>query len=360
MSSTTVKVCSGCRNNLPKKEYMVCATCKQVYDLLCANIPSKRFYLLDKERKNNWNCQECVSKQPKSDNTNTPVRATLRPGASDDATDQTQWERNVTLRSKKQCSKSEGDDSYVTESSLRLIIKQEIRESITQLVTEQLANIVSQISGFQDSLSFFSKQYDALLQSVNERNEIINSLILKNDNLTSQVKILTDRMGQIEQSMRSSNVEINGIPEHRSENLIKTIQQLGIIVNSPLQDNDILHVARVAKVNKESDRPRSVVVKLQSQRRRDELLAAVSRFNKTKRDDKLNSEHLGIGGHCVPVFVSEHLTPTNKHLHAAARKKAKETGSKFVWVRDGRIYVRKNEQSPAIYIKNEDSLKLIA
>lgn len=40
-------------------------------------------------------------------------------------------------------------------------------------------------------------------------------------------------------------------------------------------------------------------------------------------------------------------------------KKAKDVGAKFVWVRDGRIFVRKNEQSHAIFIKNEESLKLI-
>lgn len=57
--------------------------------------------------------------------------------------------------------------------------------------------------------------------------------------------------------------------------------------------------------------------------------------------------------------MSEHLTLHNKHLHAAARRKAKEAGFKFVWVRDGRILVRRNEQSHAITIKDEESLKLI-
>lgn len=102
-----------------------------------------------------------------------------------------------------------------------------------------------------------------------------------------------------------------------------------------------------------------MIVKLPCQRRRDELLAAVTRFNKKNSADKLNSQHLGIGSRRVPVFVSEHLTPTNKYLHAAARRKAKETGTMFIWVRDGRIFARKNERSPAVYIKNEESLKLI-
>ncbi|CAG5018519.1 unnamed protein product [Parnassius apollo] len=313
---------------------------------------------MDQERKNNWRCQECSSKQPKSDNTNTPVRTTYRPMVSGDDTN-VEEESNITVRTKKQRSKSDTNDSYIKEDSLRSIIKQEITDTIKQLVSEHLTNIASQVTGFHESLAFFSKKYDELMQTVKERNEVIQSLIQKNDNLSSQVRSLTERIEQIEQNMRAPNVEINGIPEHKSENLLKTIEQLGFAIENPLGDNDVLHVSRIAKLNKESDRPRSVIVKLRSQRRRDELLAAVTKFNKKNPDNKLNSEHLGIGGRRVPVYVSEHLTPKNKHLHAAARKKAKETGAKFVWVRDGRIFVRKHEQSHAIYIKHEESLKLI-
>lgn len=339
---------------------MTCASCSKGYDLFCANITPKHYSLMDQERKNAWTCQECFSKKPKIDNSNTPVRFTLTNHPSDCDDDTTlRDEENVTTRTKKQRTVSDSGASYVTEDKLRSIIKQEITSIIKQLVSENLSNISQQISGFHESLSFFNKQYDELVKTVNERNEAINCLISRNETLSTQVSNLTVRIEQMEQNMRSSNIEINGIPEHKSENLFKTIEQLGTIVANPVGDSDILHVTRIAKLNRDSDRPRSVIVKLRSQRRRDELLAAVTKFNKTNRNDKLNSEHLGIGGHRVPVFVSEHLTPANKHLHAAARKKAKESGAKFVWVRDGRVFVRKDEQSHAIYIKNEHSLKLI-
>lgn len=197
------------------------------------------------------------------------------------------------------------------------------------------------------------------MQTVNEKNEIINNLVTKNENLSSLVQNLQERLCQVEQNARVTNIEISGIPEKKFENLVKTVEQLGNIVENPIIESEILHVTRVAKLNKDNSRPRSVIVKLSSQRRRDELLAAVSKFNKKNKDDKLNTAHLGIGGRREPVFVSEHLTLSNKQLHAAARKRSKEVGWKFVWVRDGRVFVRKSEQSPAIYIKNEDSLKVI-
>lgn len=356
--SSNIKTCYGCKTNLPKKEFLICTTCKQGYDLLCANLSSKHFYLMDIDCKNKWSCHECLSKLPKKDNSNTPVRSTNRAATSEVECLENLDENNITMRTKHPRSKS-ASDSYVTEEKMRQIIKQEMTETITSLVSEHLANLNRQISGFQESLSFISKQYDDLLQSVNKKNDIINSLVSKTEKLSSQLKSVTDRIVQVEQNMRVTNIEINGIPEHKSENLLRTVEQLGRIVQSPIAPNDILHVSRVAKINKESSRPRSVIVKLRSQLRRDELLVAVSRFNKKNKDNKLSTEHLGIGGSRSPVFVSEHLTLTNKQLHAAARKKAKEAGFKFVWIRDGRIFTRKSEQSHVIYLKDEDSLKLI-
>lgn len=358
--ATIAKKCSGCRNNLPKKEFMTCSQCNNAYDLLCANISLKRYQLMDQERKNCWKCQECCSKQPKTDNSNTPVRPSAHTvGIDDEIHNISDEQSNVTVRLKKLQSKSDSGDSYVTEDKLRKVLRQDITEIINELVSQKLSSLTCLISDFQDSLSFLSKQYDDLIKSVNEKNTKISSLESKNDSLTLQVTTLTDRLGQVEQQMRSSNLEINGLPEHRTENLLKTMEQLASVVNNPIAENDVLHVTRIAKLIKETDRPRSVIVKLKSQRRRDELLAAVAQYNRKHSSNKLNSEHLGIGGRPVPIFVAEHLTPTNKHLHAATRKKAKEAGYKFVWVRDGRIFVRKNEQCPAICVKDIEKLKVL-
>lgn len=159
--------------------------------------------------------------------------------------------------------------------------------------------------------------------------------------------------------MRDSNLEIVGVPEFRNENLPSTVLQLAKVVDIDISDDDIVHVTRIAKINRQSDRPRSILVKLRSPRKRDILLAAVTKFNKKNPKDKLSSQHLGLGGPGVPVFVAEHLTPENRSLHAAARIKAKGLAYKFIWVRNGRIFVRKDETSQAIAIRCMDSLNRI-
>lgn len=141
--SSTITICSGCKKILPKKEHIICATCKLGYDLLCANLSSKRFSSMDTNSKNKWNCFECRSKVPKCDNSNTPIRTTSRAVASDEECILEQEEdSNVTKRIKPQYSKSENSDSYVTEDKLRRIINQETTEIITRLVSEHLALIL--------------------------------------------------------------------------------------------------------------------------------------------------------------------------------------------------------------------------
>lgn len=189
------------------------------------------------------------------------------------------------------------------------------------------------------------------------KNVLIEKLRVDNEHLILNVNDLTNRLGQVEQHMRECNVELNGVPEHSSESLSNTVMQLARTVDCPITEDDIQNVTRIAKINKDTNRPRAIVVKLRNVRQRDSLLAAAHKFNKNKKtQEKLNSQHLGIGGTSVPVYISEHLTPANKQLHAATRQRAKELSYKFVWVRDGRIYMRKDEYTPAKFIRGMDSL----
>lgn len=90
---------------------------------------------------------------------------------------------------------------------------------------------------------------------------------------------------------------------------------------------------------------------------RDTFLAKTIKFNKLNPKDKINSSHIGIGGNKTPIFILEHLSPLNKKLHASARQVAKEKGFKFVWIKQGRVFMRKTESDPSIYVKNQDILK---
>lgn len=116
---------------------------------------------------------------------------------------------------------------------------------------------------------------------------------------------------------------------------------------------------RIAKRDTSNPRPRSVLER-SSPRLRDTFLAACVNYNKANSKAKLNSSHLGISmDKPTQIYVTEHLSPENKALHAATRTRAKELGYKFVWTRNGRIFIKKDESSPAIVIGDREKLNLL-
>ena len=55
------------------------------------------------------------------------------------------------------------------------------------------------------------------------------------------------------------------------------------------------------------------------------------------------------------IFAKENLTPHRHKLHMVAKKFAKENNYKFVWTRDGNVFIRKDETSRAVMLKNQAS-----
>ncbi|CAG9790308.1 unnamed protein product [Diatraea saccharalis] len=83
--------------------------------------------------------------------------------------------------------------------------------------------------------------------------------------------------------------------------------------------------------------------------------------NKAHSGRGLMSSDLGVNsGEPCKIYVTEHLSPEQKSLHAETRRVAKELKYKYVWVKFGQIYVRRNDSSSAVLIKNEDSLKKLS
>lgn len=347
--------CGGCKNIIRSKEFLICSTCKTKFDLLCINLSDRRFNRMNKETKRNWQCPECSNKLPKEGNTITPVRAIRSdsPTNSLDTSVSSICDAVGMTKSNSQQQTASHIDSNITLQDIRRLFKEEVSEIVRNQVTQELEAI-------KCSLDFFNEKYEELRNKLDNKIDIITKLESDNQALRTTLRDVLSRLSITEQQMRENNLEINGIPENRSENLKNVFLQLANTINCPINDNEVIHISRIAKVAKDNDRPRTVIVKLHSQLSRDSILAAVSTFNKNKNiPDKLNSHHLGIGGTRKAVFVAEHLTLENKRIHAATRIKCKELNYKFVWVRNGRIFARKDESHSALFIRNLDSLKLI-
>lgn len=339
------------------------------------------------DARHNWLCPICLSKQPKGDNSGAPVRPSTPTGLAEITFNVTRRKQQAKAGEPLTASTTDPAD-FVTRSDIKDILRQEmrnitiqpppdtlrselrdiVREEVRILLQESIGTLNStmsvrltelneQIGDLRASVNFMSSEFDDMKKSTVTCQNEMRLIKKENDCLRNELNNLSRKLTQIDQLSRASNMEIQCVPEHRSENILNIVKKLGNTVKMPIKDSDVLFCSRIAKQNQESTRPRTILVKLNSPRTRDSILSAVMTYNKQNAQQKLNSSDLGFGpNEKTAVFVTENLSPENKNLHSAARHRAKELKYKFVWVRGGRIYMRKTESSEMIYVRNIDTL----
>lgn len=330
-----------------------CKKCKKKFHYACMSLDETQ---LTADMRGVWNCPECVPKKLISKrNDNTPVsnvntmRRNIRPHLNSPPADNSRASMSRDdIREILEVMTKNMDDNFAI-----------MRQNMTSALDEQLKPIRAELSQMNDSMNFISDQYEDL-KKVHEASQLrVTELEKQNVELKTTMEDLTLRINQVEQQSRQNNVELQCVPEDKNENLMNIIHRLGKTIGCRLNDNDVLNCTRTAKVNRSSTRPRAIVVQLASPRLRDQVLASTIGFNKTNPQNKLNSSHLGLPGNITPVFVTEHLSPANKVLHAAARRAAKDKGYKYVWIRSGKIFLRKSDDAEFILVKNMDMLNSI-
>lgn len=365
--------CTGCNTTIAGKEFLTCPLCKQKYDLQCANFTVQSFKAMTLEAKRKWECPECASKQPKGDNSNTPLRSHHTP--EDVGHDH---KVNVTLRNKPSKSSSssakdgELSPNYVTEDNLRTIIRQEfesiIKSSIKKFICEELKDIKVRLEEFQSSLTFNNKSFEELkkvngeikktqsklsadLKAANEENSNLKANLVSCE---SRIKHLEEEHARQQQWTRLQNIELVGVPENSQENTADVVKQVMETIGVQVESGDIEFAHRVQpRRTTSAKRGRAIVVKLKHRAIKDKIIAASRKHrNVTARD-------IGRGGENERMYINEHLTRENKALLASCKLKAKEFSYKYIWTKNCRIFVRKNDTSPPILISSSVDLAKI-
>lgn len=200
-------VCAGCHQEINSRRYLKCLLCKEHYDLECAGVSEKRFYnTMSIECKMSWKCHLCRSKEPKGDNSNTPIRPPLPldnvrvPGNlyKQSQAQASSTDTNVTMRKRTPCynkSPDSDEDSFVSP------------QGNTQTTPSQDNELIS-LQKFRCIL--YENNKDILCSIQNSfRNEIENAISKIKDEYTHIFeKISSDQM-KFQQDLKSTNTKIH-------------------------------------------------------------------------------------------------------------------------------------------------------
>ncbi|CAH0398385.1 unnamed protein product [Chilo suppressalis] len=219
---------------------------------------------------------------------------------------------------------------------------------------DSLQGIIAEIRGqndnIQSSIEFLSEQNIELKQRVS-RIEAENG-----DNI-AYIRTLEDKIEALEQKSRFSSIEIRNIPISKAEtkaDLLNIFTSLSSVLNAGASTSDIHDIYRISTKDK-SNKP--IVCKLSSVLMKEKILTCYKNFNKTHKENRLNTEHLHL--RCElhkQIYLSDNLSPKMKRLHFLARDFASSNSYSFCWVAHGHIYLRKKEGDKTIRINEESDL----
>lgn len=326
--------CSKC--NEIANDSVECGSCRGHYHFHCSGIAEKTYRKMGAEKKASWRCSQC--------------RAPVNTPGNEMQLDPSAGAMAVT---------NAGTPLSADPNPTTLDIFNEIRALRAEFnamkldVKASLSEIESRFVSFEDRLTTTEDKMSKLQQELSIAKETIVNLQNVND--------------AREQYCRQNNVEISGVPVTNGENLITILQSVYNIVGLQFDNKEIDSIHRVRRFDatstssvnnaesspKSRSRPPAIVVKFIRRTCKDQLLAAV----RARRG--LTSADIGLPGPASKLYLSDHLTPGNKLLLKRARELKLELNYVYLWVRDCKIFIRKNDKSKVIRINNVYDLSKI-
>ncbi|KAK5647374.1 hypothetical protein RI129_002266 [Pyrocoelia pectoralis] len=312
-----MSLCNVCEETfLPESDFVHCEGCNSNIHYLCSGVRETTFRKLTIEAKLAWRCGKCKVKAYSSADT--------------------QFEPKPDII-------NAGMLSIIT-----LAVKEAIKEE-TKLFSDKL-------DAFQQSLDFYHDQIGDLKKLICEKDKrldecfsTIDKLNSDNVNLKKENFDAKQRINRLEQYSRLNCVEIRGVPEPRDENVLSTVAAVGRVLNFPLDKSMVDACHRLVSNQSRPQEPRRIILKFISRIHAEEFLKArkIKRNFSTKDLDPSS-------GTPSPIYVNEFLSPEYRRLYYQCREFKKSNNVKFLWVKSGKIMMRKTENS-RVYVINSTS-----
>ena len=222
----------------------------------------------------------------------------------------------------------------------------------TQKNISSLQNDVSTLIATVQILKQDSQKNTADFINVIEKNKTLEEDNLK---LKEQVNILRQELyvtrddvvvlrtdlDEINQYLRVNNIEIVGLPSpdenSNDENLVVDFINNNLGYELKADDIDICHEIP----SRRKDKKRVVICKFVRRKSKYDILAAKKIKPKITISDN-------------EIFINEHFSPSNRRLFAIASEKKRQCEYKFLWSRNGQIYLRKNDSSEVIHVSDNN------
>lgn len=289
------KLCKACRKNIGKKIKLQCGRCTGYFHLQCGNVTEVDARLMQAE-KTSWTCKDCTADAYGS-RCSSVFNSPPKPN---------------------------GDDI----SELKNILKE----------------LQSEVRDIKRSMDFINEKYEEEKKRNKIMSEMFEEISRDNQTLKEKVQKLESVMNIQNASKIRQNICISGLPINGEQATSTDVVKLCTSLDVPVTANDVEDLRQF-----KTQKGIKIIVTLKDLDLKRRILAARS------KKGKLTPTRCGLGTSDAAIFINEELTKETYNLFKKA-KNLKELGYKYVWHRNGKVLVRKNDGDNPVFISSESVL----
>ncbi|XP_022189467.1 uncharacterized protein LOC111047937 [Nilaparvata lugens] len=243
--------------------------------------------------------------------------------------------------------------------------KKEILNEIKGIISTELAFFRDELKKTNENVLELRKSVELFSAKIDDYKLIIDDFkteqfVIKKENekLSKKVHEMELQVIELQQYSRINNLEIHGIPQTPNEDVYAIIEDISktLKLKNDALKIDIAH--RLPTTNKHAIPP--ILIKFNNRIAKNNLFSQYkkiqSELKKLEPPGQLRTTSINRNLQDGPVYINENLSTYYRGLLKGAKLFAKENGYKFVWVMNGKIYVRKHEDSRPIRLANHADL----
>lgn len=310
--------CAYCTKKLVHNQVQVqCNNCEEWVHQKCTTLSKNEIKDIQK-KKIIWKCEECDEEG----------RDTENEDSDNEESDESEDDGSQTK--KKSPTKSK--------ISPKAKVKNQTKNKIS------LEDLFEKINYVIDQNDKLHKKIDAQEKESKELKKDIKKLKEEHQLLKKEVYHLKNNKNTNEQDKLKNNLMISGLSlAENSENELKeTVVKIGKKMKVNVQEEEIT----CAIVGKEK---KQLKVTFSNYETKEKIM-------KAKKDQTLKANELGFEQDHI-IFLNHDLTVDNQKLLKKAREAKVQLKYKFAWYSNGKIFLRKTENSKIVHISSEDILE---
>jgi len=215
--------------------------------------------------------------------------------------------------------------------------------------------ILRELQDIKAAMNLMNENFESMKQDYDQIKKQNTEILKQNQSLKNKVLDLENQINNIDNYGRRQNLEIQGIPFSPEENTKEIAYNALKKIKEDIKMDDLDLVHRLGREkNKEGkiNETRAIIVRFKARQIRNAV------FENRRKLYELTCENLGYDNK-NHFFINENLSPPTKTLFYEANKLKKELNWKYIWTKNGSIYLRKEDNTQIYNIKSKEDLNLI-